>query len=136
MLGEYCGVVKTLAQSELDAAAACAPDEHLTGFIIKDKTETFDTDIELPGAHRARRERIQGMFVAYRWSRMVPPEPDIQMRMTFGAKTEIQRPVCRTSHYVQINGDQNGREPITCRWQEFFEVVGLFLTGGCHKSRP
>lgn len=55
MLGEYCGVVKTGAQSELDAAAACAPDEDLTGFIIKDKTETFQTD-ELPGAHRVRRE--------------------------------------------------------------------------------
>lgn len=55
VLGEYCGVVKSLAQAEVDAAAACAPDEQLTGFIIKDKTETFDTDIELPDAHSVRR---------------------------------------------------------------------------------
>ena len=51
VLGEYCGVVKTLEQSERDAAAACGEDEHLTGYIYKDKTETFETDVELPGAH-------------------------------------------------------------------------------------
>ncbi len=51
VLGEYCGVVKTGAQLELDAIAACASDERVTGYIIKDKVEAFDTDVALPGVH-------------------------------------------------------------------------------------
>ncbi|EIE22308.1 hypothetical protein COCSUDRAFT_56002 [Coccomyxa subellipsoidea C-169] len=53
VLGEYCGVVKTGAQLELDAIAACASDERVTGYIIKDKVEAFDTDVALPGDHWA-----------------------------------------------------------------------------------
>ncbi len=51
LLGEYCGVVKTEEQSEEDAAAACDGEERVTGFIIKDKTETFDSEIDLPSAY-------------------------------------------------------------------------------------
>jgi hypothetical protein len=96
LLGEYCGVVKTGAQLELDAAAACAPDEQLTGFFFKDKTETFTTD-ELQGAHRVRREP-RGTL-----QRSRPPEPALKSRGSWhlAQKTGIQRPVCRTNRYVQ-----------------------------------
>ena len=51
VLGEYCGVVKTGEQSEEDAAAACDGEERITGFIIKDKTESFDCEADLPSTY-------------------------------------------------------------------------------------
>lgn len=61
---------------------------------------------------------------------MVPPEPEIQIRMTIGAKTEIQRPVCRTSCHGQIML-RRVLWGITMQDGKCFEMVGLCLTEGC-----
>ncbi len=48
LLGEYCGVVKTSDAHERDTADAC-PDDPTLGYVIRDKTESFIDDLDLPG---------------------------------------------------------------------------------------
>ncbi|BDA51437.1 hypothetical protein COCOBI_18-3150 [Coccomyxa sp. Obi] len=53
LLGEYCGVVKTSDAHERDTAAAC-PEDPTLGYIIRDKTEAINDDLDLPNGHWAK----------------------------------------------------------------------------------